>query len=99
MSLPLCYHKLGVTKTLLKSTKRIECPACGFRFSLMYSRAIACQGCPESVLGCEMARCLRCDHEFSIIQAKIASGKVGSRRLANYLSRILSEYSKDFGEK
>ncbi|RLE49087.1 MAG: hypothetical protein DRJ31_05870 [Candidatus Methanomethylicota archaeon] len=46
-------------------SKPIKCPVCGYEFSLVYSRAVACAGCQMSVYGCNLVKCPRCGHEFS----------------------------------
>lgn len=89
---------MGVTNRLLKGTKMVKCPKCGFEFSLLYMRAIACQGCPDAVLGCGYARCSKCDNEFPINEIGLASTKSGAKALATYTSKLLSDYYKDFGE-
>ncbi len=55
-------HSLNIPKEVMD---KIKCPRCGFLFSKMHSRAIACSGCSKSVIGdCEFVRCPRCDHEI-----------------------------------
>jgi len=45
--------------------EKIKCPICGFVFSKMHSRAMACMGCDKAVLGdCGFVRCPRCDYEI-----------------------------------
>ena len=92
-------HQLSVGPKFFKSTKRVRCPKCNFEFSLMYSRAIACMGCREAVLGCKLARCPRCDSEFLLDELKIASTKIRSKVMGNYMAAILNEYYKSVGEK
>jgi len=44
---------------------KITCPKCGFLFSKMQSRAIACMGCSKGIMGdCGFIRCPRCDYEI-----------------------------------
>jgi len=93
-----CLEKLGGSPRLLKATRTLRCPQCGFEFSLIYARAVSCRGCPEAVVGCEYTRCPKCDHEFSIDQVGLASSKKDSRDLATYTSAIFSSYYEDFGE-
>ncbi|MGC8816908.1 MAG: hypothetical protein ACP5PX_03770 [Candidatus Hadarchaeum sp.] len=93
-----CLEKLGGSPRLLKATRNLKCPKCGFEFSLIYARAVACRGCPESVLGCEYTRCPRCDNEFSINQVGLTTSKKDTRDLATYTSEIFSSYCNDFGE-
>lgn len=46
--------------------KLVECPNCGFKFDLTYSRAVACGGCSYATLGdCGYIRCPKCGHEFT----------------------------------
>lgn len=92
-------HQLSVGPKFFKSTRRVRCPKCNFEFSLMYSRAIACQGCREAVFGCNLARCPRCDSEFRIDELSIASTKVRSKVMGNYMAATLSDYYKSVGEK
>lgn len=99
MAITPCMQKAGVSKKLLKATKMLKCPRCNFQFNLMYSRAIACQGCRLSVLGCDSVRCPKCDFEFSLDQTSLAIDEVSVKLLSDYMSRILSDYFKDFGEK
>ncbi|MBC7218902.1 MAG: hypothetical protein H5T49_02015 [Hadesarchaea archaeon] len=93
-----CLEKLGGSPRLLKATRTVRCSKCGFEFSLIYARAVACRGCPEAIIGCEYTRCPRCDNEFPINQVGIASSKKDTRVLATYTSAIFSSYYNDFGE-
>ncbi|MBN1786654.1 MAG: hypothetical protein JW825_06695 [Candidatus Methanofastidiosa archaeon] len=49
-----------------ESTKTVKCPYCGFVFNIIYGRAIACSGCSKAATGCKLARCPKCDKDFSI---------------------------------
>ncbi|RJS88850.1 hypothetical protein CW705_08230 [Candidatus Bathyarchaeota archaeon] len=51
--------------------RSIVCPKCGFRFDILYARAISCRGCQKlsSNLTCEMVRCPKCDYEFPVPQS------------------------------
>jgi DNA-directed RNA polymerase subunit RPC12/RpoP len=98
MVLTSCLRNIGVTEKLLKTKKLIKCPKCNFEFDLMYSRAIACQGCRYAILGCDAARCPKCDHEFSLKQTGLAKTKESSKELADYMSKIVADYIKSFGE-
>ena len=93
-----CLRKMGGSPKLLKTTRTLKCQKCGHEFSLLYARAIACRGCPEAVLGCEYARCPRCDNEFAVNEIGLASTKAGKKELAAYASNIVSGYYRDFGE-
>jgi uncharacterized C2H2 Zn-finger protein len=88
----------GITPKLLKSKKMIRCPRCNYEFNLMYSRAIACQGCPSAVYGCNLVRCPRCDHEFPLIKSGLARTKSSARSLDNYMAKIISDYYRNFGK-
>jgi len=44
----------------------VECPRCGYRFSISYSRAFACSGCPTAALSCSYVKCPNCGHEFQL---------------------------------
>jgi hypothetical protein len=92
-------REAGISSQLLKSTKSFKCRICGFEFSLLSSRSIACQGCRRAVLGCRLVRCPKCDFEFSLDQTPIAIDGISSKLLSDYMSKILSDYFKDFGEK
>lgn len=55
-------HGLEIPQEVVR---KVECPQCGFLFSEMHSRAIACMGCSRGVLGdCGFIRCPRCDYEI-----------------------------------
>lgn len=89
---------VGVTPALLKTTKKLTCPKCGMQFSLFQSRAIACKGCPKASFGCELARCLRCDHEFPL-QGPLVKSREKQRELANYMNSIVDNYYNMTGKK
>jgi len=97
-NIPSCMQQYNIDFRFLRSTKRIKCPTCGFEFSLLYSRTISCQGCPESILGCEYVRCPKCEHEFKITSIGITPSSMEAKSISRYLSRILLEYCRDFGE-
>jgi len=69
---PVYYDKfIGKMKnnhgiTVPESTKTVKCPYCGFVFNLLFGRAIACSGCSRAATGCKLARCPKCDQDFSI---------------------------------
>jgi len=55
-------HKLNIPKEVID---KVKCPKCGFLFSKMQSKTIACMGCSKSVIGdCGFVRCPRCDYEI-----------------------------------
>ena len=35
----------GFSNCTTASVRKLTCPDCGFQFSLVYARAVACQGC------------------------------------------------------
>lgn len=71
------------------SVTKMECPVCGFRFSLVYARAVACRGCPDACRGCRKVRCARCDSEFPISSPSKA---VGDRVLADRICNMVNEH-------
>jgi len=90
-------RQAGVTPALLKTTKKITCPRCGMEFSLFQSRAIACKGCPQASFGCQMARCLRCDHEFPL-QGPLTKDWEKQKLLADYMNNIVGKYNTSVGK-
>lgn len=68
-------RQYGITNNLLRATKMIHCPRCGYEFNLMYGRAVACVGCSSVVKSCDKARCPKCDHSFPIRQAALVETK------------------------
>ena len=90
-----CHH---VSEDVLTSSKTIKCPMCHYEFSLYYARAVACEGCPLTVRGCENVRCPRCDNEFSLNSVNITSGKAGQRHAGQFMSKLMSQYNDEFGE-
>lgn len=70
--------------------KRVKCPQCGFLFSILYGRAIACQGCRKVAIGCSYARCIKCDSEFPIKNILLP-------RELRTLSEVYSKYYSQFG--
>ena len=92
-------HQLSTGPKFFQSTKRLRCPRCKEEFSLMYSRAFACQGCREAIFGCHLARCPKCDNEFPLDELKITSSKKGSKVLGNHMAATIAEYLDTFGER
>ena len=45
------YYKMHHLNIPREVVQKVACPQCGFLFSEMHSRAIACAGCSEGVLG------------------------------------------------
>jgi len=98
-SLPSCLQQYVPDKRFWKSTKWVTCPECGFEFNVIYSRAIACHGCPESVFGCEYVRCPKCNHEFKMTSLGITRNEAETRSISSYWSKVLLQYCRDFGER
>jgi hypothetical protein len=98
MELTARMRAAGITPILLKTTKMLKCSYCGFEFNIVYSRAIACQGCPKAVYGCTLVRCPRCDHEFPINKSTVARTERSARVIGNYMSKLLFTYFRDYGK-
>lgn len=77
--------------------RNFTCPRCGFVFSLVYARSIACQGCSEAVLGCPKVRCAKCDCEFPIESSSDVYGRVQERTLANHMGNMMVERNDGLG--
>ena len=78
--------------------KDLTCPRCGFVFSLVYARAIACQGCSEASRGCPKVRCNKCDFEFPIRQsASVRGDKVQERVLSDHICTIVNRRNDSLG--
>ncbi len=92
-------HQLSVGPKFFQSTKRVRCPRCNLEFSLMYSRAFACQGCRDAIFGCNLARCPKCDNEFPLEEVKVTSSKEGSKIIGNHMATMIAEYLNTFGER
>jgi hypothetical protein len=86
----------GVSKDLFDANRMVTCPSCGNSFSLFYSRAKLCTGCPDSVRGCEFARCTHCDTEFPLNNHM---SQRSSRATSNYLGSVVRRYHDTFGER
>lgn len=84
----------GFTYDTTDSVTKMGCPVCGFRFSLVYARAVACRGCPDACRGCSKVRCARCDAEFPLSSP---SGTVGNRALADHICAIVNEHYESEG--
>ena len=89
-------ERRGVSKTFYDSNKMVLCPSCGKSFSLFYSRVKLCTGCPQSISGCENARCVYCDTEFPLNDFM---SKASSRVTSNYLGSVVKRYQDTFGER
>ena len=81
-----------LSKYTRKSIELIRCPKCNREFSLIYARAIACWGCPKSVMNCSLVRCPYCDTEIPLESLKIAKDKAEILSLARHLSKVIREY-------
>lgn len=89
----------GFSHDTLSVLRKIECPVCGFSFSLTYARTFACRGCPMAVKSCPKARCAKCDHEFYIKEFDHVATKHGERRVADHMSNVVEEYINEMGWK
>lgn len=87
----------GLDKRLHKSMELITCPQCYFQFRLMYARTFACAGCRLAVMGCDKVRCPKCDHAFPLDRTSLPTQNVSDREIAEYMSRLLGKYHRDFG--
>lgn len=82
----------GFSYSTTASVTKLECPVCGFRFSLVYARAVACRGCPDAYTGCRKVRCARCDAEFPLPASDVSRGTVDQRALADHICSIVNEH-------
>ncbi len=89
----------GFSYNTSASVRKMTCPYCGFQFSLVYARAIACQGCSEATRGCPKVRCAKCDSEFYIQQSEDVHDKVQERVLADHICNIVNERYDHYGLK
>ncbi len=87
----------GFSYNTTASVRKLTCPRCGFQFSLVYARAIACQGCSEAVMGCPKVRCSKCDMEFPLMESADVQDKVQERTLADHINHIVEERNESFG--
>ncbi|MCQ2070530.1 MAG: hypothetical protein MJZ68_05330 [archaeon] len=81
----------GMSFNTTASVRKMECPRCGFRFSLVYARAVACQGCSEAIRGCPKVRCDKCDYEFFLTQSKDVQDDVQQHTLADHICKIVNQ--------
>ena len=93
-----CETQAGITPAFKRTMKPIRCPRCYFEFSIFLARALACQGCRQSVTRCEKVRCPQCDYEFHLGQTPVAKSKTLQKRLSTYVSNVLESYIKEQGE-
>jgi len=80
----------GFSRATTASLRKFDCPVCGFRFSLVYARAIACRGCSKAVTGCNKVRCEKCDHEFPLLETPEIANKVQERYLSDHICEIVN---------
>lgn len=71
------------------SVRKMTCPYCGFSFSLLYARAIACKGCSKAYYGCSKVRCAMCDSEFPLRCSKDINSVAQERRLSAHLASVI----------
>lgn len=87
----------GFSPETVRSLRKFKCPDCGFEFSMIYARTIACQGCSEAMKDCPKVRCAKCDLEILIRDTPEVIGKYHERHMADHISRIVTKYNKDMG--
>lgn len=87
----------GFSFNTTASVRRFECPRCGFKFSLVYARAIACQGCSEAVKGCPKVRCNKCDYEFYLAETPDVLDKNQERTLADHICKVVNKRDDGLG--
>lgn len=83
-------NEYGFSFNTTASVRKMTCPRCGFKFSLAYARAIACQGCSEAVKGCPKVRCNQCDCEFFLTESPDVGDQNQQRTLADHICRIVN---------
>ncbi len=89
-------REAGISPALARTIKKIRCPRCGQEFSLFQSRAIACRGCSKGAFGCQLVRCIRCDHEFPL-EGTLAKDRTDQKLLAGYMNEIVATYNRNMG--
>lgn len=89
-------ERKGFSYETTASVRKVECPRCGFGFSPVYARAVACKGCPRAYRGCDRIRCARCDLEFPLGSSKDVGGALQGRILAEHMADVIR---KDMDEK
>jgi len=89
----------GFSYNTTASVRKFDCPFCGFRFSLVYARTFACQGCSEAAKGCPKVRCNECDNEFPIGEFPDIQNEAQQRSIADHICKIVSERNSDLGVK
>ncbi|MBO6084403.1 MAG: hypothetical protein J6U12_05080 [Candidatus Methanomethylophilaceae archaeon] len=71
------------------SVRKMDCPNCGFSFSLVYARAVACRGCSKAYYGCSKVRCARCDSEFPLTISKDVANPYQERVMSNHIAGVI----------
>lgn len=89
-------REVGISPSLERTIRMIRCPRCGQEFSLFQSRAIACQGCRRGAFGCQLARCIRCDHEFPL-EGTLATDRTDQKLLADYMNNVVATHNRNMG--
>ena len=87
----------GFSYNTTASVRKLQCPRCGFEFSLVYARTFACQGCSEVTKGCPKVRCARCDMEFPLQQSADVHNAIQERTLADHITSIINNHNGDLG--
>jgi len=87
----------GFSYETTASVRKFACPNCGFKFSLVYARAFACQGCSEAVKGCPKVRCAKCDHEFFINETPEINGKQQQKIMADHICDVVNQHYDGLG--
>lgn len=87
----------GFSYETTASVRKFACPKCGFKFSLLYGRTFACQGCSEAVRGCSKVRCPKCDVEFPIMDTPEIHGTEQQRVLADHICGVVNKHYDGLG--
>lgn len=87
----------GFSYNTTAAVRKLQCPRCGFEFSLVYARTFACQGCSEASRGCPKVRCNKCDMEFPLQQSNDVHNAVQERTLADHMNNIIVQRNSDLG--
>lgn len=81
------------------SVRKMDCPYCGFSFSLVYARAVACRGCSKAYIGCTKVRCAKCDAEFPMRISNDVNGLLQERVLSEHIAGVIRNDSDSRGIK
>lgn len=90
-------RKKGFSYNTTASIKKFKCPNCGFEFSMVYARTIACQGCSEAWNNCPKMRCAKCDHEFWITETPDVHNKYQQANVSQHLSKVVTDWNESYG--